>query len=310
MPTNRLKLRMLGLGRGEIWALSAAICYSCYNVFIRWSLTESNPLVGSTLKIVPLIVISFFVLLKKKELYLLNYFSPEFIGIKNIGIFIILGIAYYVAGNLLLFSSFKSGGVVLTAPLLGTQVLWSALLAYFFLKEKLTRNILSGIILSIVGLTILSFSQHTISKTIFNIYSILFGLGAAFCYSFGNLIQRHILHNKKINYWIVIFSSLFSAEIVLNIVYFYNNGNIIFISESPRNILTFLGAGILGAGSIYCITKAFSLTNVATAVTINSGNIALSPILAYLLLGEQLTIGSILGISTIFIGIIIVQLQK
>lgn len=310
MPIKRLNQRKFRFGRGEFWAFLAAISYSCYNVGISWSLSNSNPLVGATLKILPLIVISFFALLINKEIHKLNPCRENFLGIKVIGLLILLGFSYYIAGNLLLFASFQTGGVVLAAPIIGTQVLWTAILASFFLKEELNSTLLTGIIIAILGIVVLSVSKSNGSVIVINIYSVLYGLGAAICYSIGNLLQRYLMNNKKVNHWIVIFMSLFSAEILLNIIYYKENHNIIFVSEQLVTIEKFLFAGIIGASAIFCITKAISLTNVANAVTINSANIALSPLLAFILLGEQLKLFSLFGIIIIFSGIIIVQHKK
>jgi drug/metabolite transporter (DMT)-like permease len=59
--------------------------------------------------------------------------------------------------------------------------------------------------------------------------------------------------------------------------------------------------------ALVSITTALSLTSVASATTLNSLQIGLAPLFAWLFLGEQLGLWMAVGILLIASGVIIVQ---
>jgi uncharacterized membrane protein len=85
-------------------------------------------------------------------------------------------------------------------------------------------------------------------------------------------------------------------------------GQIRLYGEAPVAIqVNLLIAGVLSAAALISLTIALNLTTVASATTLNSLQVAIAPVIAWLFLAESLTLISAVGILTVLAGVIIVQ---
>jgi len=71
-----------------------------------------------------------------------------------------------------------------------------------------------------------------------------------------------------------------------------------------------LTAGVFSAAALISLTMALNLTTVASATTLNSLQVAIAPVIAWLFLGEEMNLLAAAGILTILAGVIIVQSGK
>jgi drug/metabolite transporter (DMT)-like permease len=74
--------------------------------------------------------------------------------------------------------------------------IFTAILAYFFLNEKLNKYKILGIILGFIGVYILMYPKISIQSNQFNIYAIygiLACIGATFCYALGSIFTKKYL---------------------------------------------------------------------------------------------------------------------
>jgi uncharacterized membrane protein len=85
-------------------------------------------------------------------------------------------------------------------------------------------------------------------------------------------------------------------------------GQIGLYSEAPVGIqANLLVAGVLSAAALISLTMALNLTTVASATTLNSLQVAIAPVIAWLFLDEKLTLIAAAGILIVLAGVIIVQ---
>ncbi|GFN36747.1 DMT family transporter [Tepidimicrobium xylanilyticum] len=298
------------IGRGEAWALLAAFSYALTNVVLKWALADAPPLFGAAIKTMPMWLISIIVFLGKEYLKKLNPRSEDFIGMDSILILALLGFIVYVLGNWAFFEALKVGAVILTTPIMGTQAMWATLISYIFLKEKMNFPMILGMLISFLGVILL-----TIGNLGGNIMlegwqkAVPLTLLAALCYSSSGVIKRYLFTKKSLDRWTVSFLEVTTGEILLHIIFLIQGNN--YYSIIPCiTISKFIFAGLFGALAIISITTATSLTQVASATTINSTQTAIAPILAMILLGEKVNLEVGLGIILIMAGVMIVQLKK
>ena len=120
-------LRRFRLGKGELWALGAALSYALYQVFLRVAVRgdELNSMVGATVQAIPILLfsvaMSWFV--KRRDRGTVSPLSDW----KLIGALVANGLLLFVVATPLLFAALREGGVLITSPLTSTQVLWAAL---------------------------------------------------------------------------------------------------------------------------------------------------------------------------------------
>lgn len=136
-------------GRGELWALSAAVAYSLSAVFTSLAIRgqEINYQLASSLRSLPVLLFSIFMvtIFNKKN----KPSTPPFKDFKLILALIAYGILTFFLGNSMFFGALQKGGVLITSPLVGTQILWAAIFAAVLLRERLNWKMIAGMILSI-----------------------------------------------------------------------------------------------------------------------------------------------------------------
>lgn len=141
----------------KLWlAISFAIlAVSTSSIFIRFAQAEAPSLViaASRLLLASLFLAPPALLKHRKELQALTRFELA-LGLLS-GIFLALHFATWI-------TSLEYTTVASSVVLVSTSPLWVAILAPLFLKEKLTKKILVGMILTLIGGAIIGFSEGCI----------------------------------------------------------------------------------------------------------------------------------------------------
>lgn len=298
------------VGKGEAWALLAAFSYALTNIILKWGLVDSPPLFAAAINTMPIWIISIILFFIKGYFRKLNPKSKDFIGIDSLVLLIFLGFIVYVVGNWALYNSLKIGAVTLTTPIVGTQVIWASLISYFFLKEKINLPMIFGMIISLIGVVVL-----TAGNSGGNIMlkgwqkAVPLAFLAALCFACSGFIKRYLFTRKHLDRWTITFLEVTTGEILLHAIFLVQGTN--YYSIIPLSIISkFIFAGLFSALAIISITTATSLTQVASASTINSTQTAIAPILAMFLLGEKISFVVLVGIILIMVGVMLVQLKK
>ncbi len=214
---------------------------------------------------------------------------------------------------------------VLSAPAATVAVLFSCnpvfalLFSYLILHEKLSRSSIISVVISVIGLLIIINPAHlsnpmalslaVISAITFGLYSIISRYGS----------QKYDLNGITMTSGTFIFGALellvlvglshipavanaFSGSALLanfaNIPFF--NG----INFQTLPILAYLGIGVTGLGfALYFL--AMERSDVSTASLVFFIKPGLAPIMAMIILGESLTINTVVGIVVILFGSLI-----
>lgn len=297
-------------GKGEVWALISAVAYAADNLFASHAVTGNglDAVMGVVLRSIPVmtfaIIMSFFA--KKRNPECVSIFSSW----KYLAAILAHGLLTFVIGNTLLFTAFKYGGVLVTTPLLGTNVLWSAIIAAVLLHEILNKRMLTGILVSIAGVFMLRIGQNSnvaLPETWLN--AVPLALITAFCWAAAGVLITYAMRNK-IDRFQALAVSLVASQIVLNI-YLAVTGKISLYWTAPRSlILSVLAAGLFNTVALVSITTAMQYTSVASAGTVSSLQVAFAPALAWIFLGEKMNLLYVLSIALILFGVILTQRAK
>ncbi len=304
--------RHIHFGKGEIWALISAFAYGADNVFASRGVTSDgqglDPVMGVVLRATPImlftLVMSFF--MYKRD--------PEAVSVfKNWKYFLFVishGLLTFVIGNTLLFNAFRTGGVMVTTPLLGTNVLWSALIAAIVFREALNKRMLAGILVSIAGVFVLRLGQNTnISLPENWIFAVPLAIGAAFCWALGGVFITNATRNRVDRFQALAVSLIFSL-LVLNI-YLAVSGKISQYWTAPIGLIgNVLFAGVFNTAALVGVTTAMLYTTLASAGTLSSLQVAIAPLLAWLLFGAKVNFMYVVALLLILGGVIIVQRSK
>jgi len=295
------------LGKGELWALAAALAYALNNIFVRVAVRDYdlNYMMGVSLRATPTFLFALLMGLRNKQR------NPQAVSpISNWKLAAMLigyGLLTFVIANPLLFAALRAGGVLVASPIIGTQVLWAGLIAALFLHEPLNRAMIGGMVTSIAGIALLAVSQSggtPASPTWW--LAIPFALGTAFCWAISGVLVTSAMRRGVGRFWALAVATG-SGIVALNLYLLLAGDISAYVTTPPMAQVNLLLAGILNAVALVSIVTALSFTSVASATTLNSLQVGLAPLFAWLLLGERFDSLMAAAILLITIGIIVVQ---
>ncbi len=296
------------LGKGEGWALAAAFGYALYQVFLGAALQgEVHNMVGATVQALPVLLFAtamgWFINRHGKDTTL------PFRDWRLIGALVCNGLLLFVVATPLLFGSLRQGGVLITSPLTGTQVLFAALLAAILLREPFTRSMALGMAISVVGILALTVGRGGTDLPPTWWWAVPYALGTALCWALAGVLQTYAMRRGVDPYQAVAIPTVVGVASLNG--YLLATGQVGLYGETTVGIMTsLLAAGVFSAAALISLTMALNLTTVVSAMTLNSIQVAIGPVIAWLFLGEKLNLVAALGILTILAGVIIVQRNR
>lgn len=297
--------RRVHLGRGELWALAAASGYALYQVFLGAAMQgDVHNTVGATVQAIPLLlfatVMGWFINRRGKTT------TSPLSEWRLIGALVCNGLLLFVAATPLLFESLRKGGVLIASPVSGTQVLFAALLAALLLSEPFTRIMALGMVLSVVGVAVLTAGQGSVDLPPAWWLAVPYALGTALCWALAGVLMTYTMRRGVDPFQAVAIPTMVGV-LALN-GYLLVSGQMDLYGGTSLSILgKLLSAGVFSAAALVSLTLALNQTTVASATTLNSLQVAMGPLLAWLVLDEQLTLVAAAGILLVLAGVIMVQ---
>ena len=294
------------IGRGELWALAAALAYALYQIFLRVAVTgELNYNVGATIQALPGM---FFSMAMSWWIWRRNRTAVSiWSDWRLIGALFVNALLLFLVATPLLFAALRTGGVLITTPTTGTQVIWGALLAALLLGERFSRAMAAGMVVSVVGIALLTIGRgQGIELAAGWWLAVPYATGAALCWALAGVLLTFTMRRGVDRFQALAASTLMGLTILNG--YLVLTGEIGAYASTPANVLwSLLGAGLFNAAALIGITSALAFTTVASAMTLNSLQVAFGPLIAWLFIGEDLNPLMALGILLILVGVIVVQ---
>jgi DME family drug/metabolite transporter len=297
------------IGSGELWAFGSALGYSLDNVFSAYAIHSEgiNFMFAAVLRSLPVFIFSLIMVLSKRTE------SGAISPLSNWKLFLSVvayGLLTFFIGNTAFFAALQKGGVLVTTPIVGTQVLWAALIAVPILKEPLNWKMTTGMLVSIAGILVLAVGRSSGTDLAENWWIAVFlALLCAFCWSVSGVLIAYA-QRKGVNRFNALLIGLITGFIALNGYLFASGNSEVFTSTPPHLILNVLLAGLFNMLALIGITSALGLTSVASATTLGSLQVGIAPLLAWLFIGEDMNMLIGVGILLILGGVVYVQYHR
>lgn len=301
--------RDVKIGSGEAWAFSGALGYAINNLLSRVASVSADPLVAVVYRSLPTLFFSAGMVLGRLRS------SPSAI-VWSLTL-VLAGLGHgtltYLIGNSFFFASLRTGGVTVAVPITSTNVLWTAVLAAIFLGEALSRRVITGALITVLGVVLIALGQPRSAGA--NLegdwwWSIPFALITTFSWAGSGVIARYALHRGADRYALLAVSTAFGIPALILVLLATGQAGLL-VAIPPLTVVNLLVAGILTAWALISFTHAFATkTSMATISTVGSLNPVLSVFLAALLLGEVITLAMALGIALVIGGVLLVEIGQ
>ncbi len=291
---------------GVIIALLGAIMFSTKAVFVKLAyqhdIDSVTLLMFRMLFALPFYIVIAFISSKQKNEYQLTR--------KDFQSILLLGIAGYYLASFLDFQGLQYISASLERLMLFTYPTIVVLIGVFFFKEKITRNQIIALVLTYIGIAIVFLGNEDSSITSSNlVLGSVYVLGCAISYSIYLVGSGQII--PKLGTWKYTSYVLIVACVFVILHYLIANqgiGNLDF----PREvyIYAFLMATISTVIPTLLISEGIRLIGASNASIVGSVGPVSTIILAYIFLGERLTLIQMLGGVLVLGGVLLISMQK
>lgn len=211
--------------------------------------------------------------------------------------------AFFVAAYQLCFFAAvaKTGVAVGTMVAIGSSPIAAGLLGFFIRKERLGRIWYAATFFALVGCVLLSVSGGGLSL---NQTGIILALGAGFSYAMYTVSIKGLLdHHSPDAVMAVVFSS--AAVLLLPTLFFSSNSWLL----QPRGVVVALHLGLVTAALSYWLyARGLKTVKVGNVATLSLAEPLTASLLGVFVLGEHLGIQEIIGIASIFTGIVVLAI--
>lgn len=226
----------------------------------------------------------------------------ERLKLKSYFEFSLAGILIVCISMLFLQLSIFYGKAVLSASIVSTNAIFVTILAVLFLKEKITKLHVLGLLIGLIGLFLIIYGEKEVLMQSHNlVLGVVFGLGAAITFAIYTVYSKRLILLYG-NLTTLCFAFIFGA-IALFLYSIIMNKSILF-TPTIRNLslLIYLSLFVTGLAYILYFTAVKQL-GAANASLYFFLKPAIAAILAWLIHSEQLKLIQILGIILIMLSL-------
>ena len=302
--------KRLHLGQGEAWALAGALFYALSNVFTAVAVRghELNYWLGVSLRAIPtlLLGLALWPSARRRDPAAVSPLADWRLLVALIA----SGLLNFVIGSPLLFAALAQGGVLVASPITGTQTLWSATIAALLLHQPLNRRMTLGMLVSAAGVALLTLG-HSSGVALLPRWwlAVPYATGTAASWALAGVLIAYALQRHVDRFQALAVTVLTGAACVNG--YLLLTGRLGLYLTTPGPLMwKVVVAGALGAAGLISFTTALGLTSVASANALNSLQVGMAPLIAWLFVGEAMNGWMGLGILLIMFGAMVVQLAK
>jgi len=214
--------------------------------------------------------------------------------LKNIFWVAVLGF-FAALGSIFAFLGLSIGRASDAGFLFQLETFFAAILAYLFLKEKLSQNQVGGLVLMFIGAYVFSTSL-SFSFEIGNLYF----LGSAFVWGINDIIVKSKRKNLS-PFFLAFGRNFFSLLILFPLAMQYLPENL--QKLTGQDIFYFLLYGMVVSGLILSLYFAFGYIKTAEAMSYQLFSPILTAIIAFFIFGERLTTIQLVGGAVILVGL-------
>jgi len=296
--------------RGEPWAAGLVLGYASANIFDRLGVTHADPLIGPFLRGLPSLFLGIFLVWKHHTLDQLRPSSPRYIGRRAILPFIWAGVLSTL-GLFLYYFAIRVGGITVTIPVQETYVIWGTLIAWHFLRERIPRYAVVGVLLIFGGLVTLSWGQfkgHPASPLWY--WAIPLAFFTALSYGISGVLWRDG-QLRGAHQSTAILLQFVTSELVALAGLVASGRGLTLLHTGWHSLLALLTSGVLsGILAIYCMFTALRLMAVARVYAFSSLTPLVATLFAHFFLHEYLNGLVFGGVVLVSIGVLLTQVFR
>lgn len=247
------------MNAGALWALVAAIAFA----FLQASNRKSNQLIDAYRTSFGLLTAVELILIVRATIvgeFGLLFTAP----LSAVGLFGTATFFHFIGGWTLLALSQQRIGVARTGALVAAAPLFGTLMAALFLDEPLTLAIISGVLLAVTGLVLISLSGKTADVSVWR--QPWLGLTVAFIWGTTPILLRmgfERFDNPVGGLTIGLGVSIPLYALLLTLGGAWRNGRI-----PPTAVRWMMIGGVCGAVAVSAQWLSFDLTTIAIAITV------------------------------------------
>jgi drug/metabolite transporter (DMT)-like permease len=284
--------------------------YASANIFDRLAVVHADPLIGPVLRGLPSLLLGIILVWKHHTFDQLRPSSPRYIGRRAILAFVAAGVIS-TSGLFLYYFAIRVGGVTITIPVQETYVIWGTLIAWVFLRERIHRYALLGVVLIFAGLVGLSLGQwrgHPISPLWY--WAIPLGLSTALTYGISGVLWRDGQLRGAHQSTAILLQ--FATSVAVSLM------GLLILGRAPalqmatgQALAALLVSGVLsGVLAIYCMFTALRLMAVARVYAFSSLTPLVATLFAHFFLHEFLNLLMLASIVLVSTGVILTQVFR
>lgn len=291
-----------------MWAFISMLCHTAISLLVRRATGGGDRSIAVTLRALPAFLLTLGVVLASPHRRgQLTPDSEVFIGWRSIAAILVQALLIFSVGNSLNFEALKYAGVTITAPVSSTSAIFGGLLALMVLKEIFNREMLAGMIVTIVGVFVLAQGQAMGTPVSEHwLRGVAFSLVGAVCASIGGILLTYALR-RGADVFVAMLLSTGTAVLSMIIVLGAQGKLVLYWTSPPEVVRDLLLAGVINAVSLLAITQSLALSPWAVVTSITRLGVVLSPLAAVLLLGEHVNAPMLVGILLVVLGVVAVQ---
>lgn len=230
------------------------------------------------------------------------------IYLKDIWLFIVMGICCVTAFNLFYFKSIlQLQSMSVASVLLYTSPVFVTIMAAIFFREKITALKCASVVLTFVGCFLVSGISN--SKVNFSYIGIIFGIGAGFTYAlysiFGQLAIRKQYHPLTIVFYMWLFGFLFTIPLA------DINGLFIRLQNNIYEIGLYFLFGLVSAVLPYVFyTIGIQHVPISTGSILATSEPCVAAIIGVLFFNEPMTVSLFFGALAIISSVLLINFSK
>jgi len=188
--------------------------------------------------------------------------------------------------------------------IIATIPIFAAIGAWLLLKERLSIYVILGVIVSCLGVGIMSFGGGDLHATLKGIMFLALAIFGAVGY--GLTVRPLTLKYSTLT--IIAYQSFFGAIYFLPMFIYFEGNHFLHVTHSARGIYTIV------AMSLFATIGAFALfTDVIRSLGVAKSNIftnlipVFTVVLAFIILGDPISLRTIVGLSLTLLGLVLSQ---
>ncbi|WP_164525406.1 DMT family transporter [Siminovitchia acidinfaciens] len=210
------------------------------------------------------------------------------------------------------FLGIQYAGVTYTASIASIFPGIGALLAFFFLKEKMYGRTWFGVILNIIGVIILAYVPSKFNVESSFIIGILFALGAAIFWGLEGVIGAWGMKGKEdvppVPLYAVNIRQMTSALFYgILIVPFIHGYPLVFQAASSKIVWIIVIAGLLGAANYSLYYMSIDLIGAARGQSLNNTYVFWAIVIEIIFIGTPINVQFVIGTVIVLLGSVLVS---